>query len=121
MMRQLLRKAGRILPPLRRFHDFALRAESGRQIALAEVATLEARLEIEFPTAFVGETDALHARFAPFWSHPALAGANHKGGTFFCTIAGSGANSPHDGLGATGRLTRTRVPHLLANTGRASA
>ena len=45
------------------------------------------RLKIEFPAAFVGETDALHARFAPFWSHPALAGANHKGGTFFCTIA----------------------------------
>lgn len=44
------------------------------------------KLQIEIPAAFISETPELHARFAFFWSSPALAGANHKGGAFFCTI-----------------------------------
>lgn len=44
------------------------------------------RLQVQFPAYFIGETPALHGIFASMWQHPALQGANHKGGAFFATV-----------------------------------
>jgi hypothetical protein len=41
------------------------------------------RLKIELPMYYIGETPELHGVLAPFWRHPALAGANYHGGAFF--------------------------------------
>lgn len=57
------------------------------QYLLASWLLAGEKLKPDFAAYFIGETPELHAIFSPMWSHPNLAGANHKGGAFFATIA----------------------------------